>query len=72
MKKNVTATEMLECLKWHWDYAYRLYKDFGAQDERTSTHFDMCIGMKEMCEYLLGTPIGLGMDGVLRVGNEAL
>ena len=68
--KTVKAEYMLGFLKREWDYAYRMGTDFGWSDERAQTHADMCIGMKEMCEALIGVPVNLKLDGRLTIGLD--
>ena len=72
MRNEIPVSEMLDFLSEKWEYSHGLVKDFGADDPRAEHNVMQCIGMKEMIECLAGFPVGLGMDGVLRVGREAL
>lgn len=72
MNKTVNAIDMINFLKENWAEAYRLMKDFGADDPRAKMHIGWCIGMKEMCECLICIPIGLRRDGTVAIGEDAL
>lgn len=70
MKETVKATTMLSFLKKEWEYTQRLIKGYGNNDERAQTHCDMCIGMKELIEATICTPVNLRLDGKVSIGLD--
>ena len=65
---KVNASDMLEFLQEHYNEAISLRNDFGADDSRARMHISWCIGMKEMCEALIGVPVNLRRDGMVTIG----
>lgn len=68
--KDVKAITMLNFLKEEWKEAHRMFERLGRNDERAQMHADMCIGMKEMTEALIGVPVNLKLDGRLTIGLD--
>ena len=70
MRKTIEATEMLEYLKDDFEIAMRDRRILGANDERAQSRMSWCIGMKEMCEALIGVPVNLKLDGRVTIGLD--
>lgn len=70
MNKTITYVDMLNYLKEDFKIAKRYYDRLGADDERAQNRMLWCIGMKEMCENLIGVPVNLKLDGRLTIGLD--
>ena len=68
--KNVSGKALLAYLKEDYAVAMRHMKILGEEDERAQNRMLWCIGMKEMCEALLGVPVNLKIDGRVTIGFE--
>ena len=70
MRETITAMEMLDYLKVDFKIAMRDRRILGADDERAQSRMGWCIGMKEMCENLIGVPVNLKLDGRVTIGLD--
>lgn len=70
MQETVNAKDMLDFLQEQFNEAMSLVNDFGHKDSRAQMHLGWCIGMKEMCEALIGVPVNLCRDGRVTIGLE--
>lgn len=70
MRETITAMEMLDYLKVDFKIAMRDRRILGADDERAQSRMEWCIGMKEMCENLIGVPVNLKLDGRVTIGLD--
>ena len=70
MRKTIDAIEMLDYLKEDFKIAMRDRRILGADDERAQDRMLLCIGMKEMCEALIGVPVNLKLDGRVTIGLD--
>ena len=68
--KTITGKDLLSYLKEDYAEAMKYMKILGEEDERAQNRLLWCIGMKEMCEALLGVPVNLKIDGRVTIGFE--
>lgn len=68
LKTEIKTEDMIQYLQEEWTIAFNMLNKRGADDTLAHMRMSWCIGMKEMCEALIGQPVNLQRDGIVRIG----
>lgn len=66
--KMISSETILNRLQARWTNALEEGKKWGPDDRVYQRKVEWCIGMKELVEELLGTPVNLQLDGLVTTG----
>lgn len=68
MKTEIKTETILNHLQARWTDALAEGKRWGPEDRVYQRKVEWCIGMKELVEELIGTPVNLQLDGQVTTG----
>ena len=68
MKTEIKTETILNHLQARWTDALAEGKRWGPEDRVYQRKVEWCIGMKELVEGLIGTPVNLQLDGQVTTG----
>jgi len=68
VKTEIKTETILKHLQARWTNALEEGKKFGPEDRVYQRKVEWCIGMKELVEELLETPVNLQLDGLVTTG----
>jgi len=68
MKTEIKTETILNHLQARWTDALAEGKRWGPEDRVYQRKVDWCIGMKELVEELIETPVNLQLDGKVTTG----